>query len=112
MLGFSLDWMIFGEEREAIDVHAADLALTSIGTSLIAPPASGEEDTSLTAGRMFVGLYERYVFLLDSLAVGGRSREEVADKLRAEIRATSRPDISREIWLEAMSIVMRQGEKK
>ena len=42
---------------------------------------------------MFLGLYERYVFLLDSLAVDGRSRDEVAAKLRAEIRASSGPAI-------------------
>lgn len=76
--GFSLDWLILGQERDGMDVYAAILAFTHIQPMSKSSSIDIERISTADMAEHFATAYDRFVTLLNNETEKGRSREEVA----------------------------------
>ena len=75
---FSLDWLILGQERGGMDVHAAFLAFTHIQRMSRSSSIDFEKVDVAEIIEPFAAAYDRILTLLENEMEKGRSREEAA----------------------------------
>ena len=101
--GFSLDWLILGQGRDGIDVHAALLALINLQRKSGSSKIDFVKENPVVMAEDFATAYDRFVTLLNLETEKGRSREEAATFIGRVMTALSDVPLVRNYDLRSVS---------
>ena len=102
--GFSLDWLILGQERGGMDVHAAFLAFTQIQRMPRSSSIDFERVDAAEITEPFAAAYDRILTLLDNEMEKGRSREEAATYIGEVMKVLLQAPVSSDFELAGTNL--------
>ena len=109
---FSLDWLILGQERGGMDVHAAFLAFTHIQRMSRSSSIDFEKVDVAEIIEPFAAAYDRILTLLENEMEKGGSREEAATYIGEVMKVLLQAPLSSDFELVGLNFGRRSNRQE